>query len=29
VKRTSPVAAGAPYGSIGIRVNCPIVHRFL
>jgi hypothetical protein len=21
--------AGAPYGSVGIRVNCPIVHRFL
>jgi hypothetical protein len=21
--------AGARYGSVGIRVNCPIVHRFL
>ena len=21
--------AGAPYGSVGIRVNCPIVHRFM
>jgi len=21
--------AGAPYDSVGIRVNCPIVHRFL